>query len=151
MSIFASRTRQTIALPFDDPHTVTIQKLAGRQLEKAKEANQFASVESLKRMGGPAFQKELGALGDPAAVADLVAKQLANPLNGYDRYVVLQKGIVGWTCVDEAGAAIRVTPDAIDDLSEEAADFLARAILALTLPARDAAGKKTALSSSTAP
>lgn len=153
MSIFASRTREVVALPFDSPHTVTVQKLSGRHLEKAREASQFASVESLKRLGGPGFQRELAAAGgdDPAAVAALVAKQQANPLNGYDRYVVLQKGIIAWTCVDDAGAAIAVTPEAIDDLSEEAADFLARAIFELTLPARDAAGKKTELNSSIAP
>ena len=147
MTIFASRTQQTIALPFDEGQSVTIQKLSGRQLGKAREANQVAAVESLQRLGGATFQRELAASGggDPAVVAELLAKQRADPLNGYDRYVVLQKGIIAWTYEE------KVTPETVDDLSEEAADFLARAILELTLPARDAAGKKTAPSSSTAP
>jgi hypothetical protein len=143
MSIFASRTQQTITLPFDDertltgePHTVTIQKLAGRQLEKAKEASLATSIEGLKRLGGPAFQQELGALGDPAQTAALVAAAQADPLNGYDRYVVLQRGIVAWTY------EVPLTPAAIEDLSDEALEFLARAILALTLPARDGAAQK---------
>jgi hypothetical protein len=136
MSIFASRTQRVVEIPFDAPHTVTIQKLAGRQVEKAREANQFASADRLKGMGGAAFQRELGQLGDPVATAALVAKAQADPLNTYDRATVLQKGIKAWT-YEEA-----VTPETIDDLSDEAADFLARAILELTLPARDEASKK---------
>lgn len=145
MSIFASRTQQVLALPFDPPHTVTIQQLAGRQLEQARQASQAAAVATLQRMGGPAFQKELGGMGDPTAVAKLVAEAHADPLTGFDRDVVLLKGIKAWS-YDEP-----VTPSAIEDLREEAADFLARAILELTLPARDAAGKKTASGSSTGP
>jgi hypothetical protein len=142
MSIFASRTRRVVEIPFDAPHTVTIQKLAGRQVEKAREANQFASADRLKGMGGVAFQRELGQLGDPAATAALVAKAQADPLNTYDRATVLQKGIVAWTYEEPVGTPLLVTPEAIDDLSEEAADFLARAILELTLPARDEVSKK---------
>jgi hypothetical protein len=135
MSIFASRTQQTIDLPFDVPHTVTIQKLAGRHLEQAKQANQAAAVESLRRMGGATFQRELNAIGPSVVIADAVAKVQANPLSGYDRYVLLEKGIKAWTYVDDAGAVIPVTAAAIEDLDDEAIDFLARAVLQLTKPA----------------
>lgn len=144
MSIFASRTQRVVELPFDVPHTVTIQKLAGRQVEKAREANQFASAERLKGMGGVAFQRELGELGDPAATAVLIAKAQADPLNTFDRATVLQKGIVAWTYEEPVGVPLPVTVAAIDDLSEEAAEFLARAILELTLPPRDPTEKKSA-------
>lgn len=151
MSIFASRTQQVLPLPFDEPHTVTIQKLAGRMLEKARQVNQQASVDALRRMGGATFQRELGAVGDPAVVAAAVAKRQADPLHTYDRYVVLAKGITAWT-YDEALTPVEVVDEdgtktlriaAIDDLDEEAADFIARAIMALTRPARDEAEKKT--------
>lgn len=137
MSIFASRTQATIQIPFDEPHTVTIQKLSGRHLELAKEVHQSAALDTLKRIDLAGLQRELSAIGDSTAVAERVAKaQAADPLTTYDRLVVLQKGIVAW---DYAEA---VTPEAIDDLSEEAAAFLARAILDLTLPAPGEAGRK---------
>ena len=37
MSIFASQTRSTLPLPCDPPHTVTLQKLTGADLERAQE------------------------------------------------------------------------------------------------------------------
>lgn len=144
MSIFASRTQRTIAIPFDEPHTVTIQKLSGRQLEKAKEASQSAAVESLKRMGGAAFQRELAELGDAKATAERVAAAQADPLTSYDRLILLQRGIVAWTYPET------ITPEAVEDLSEEAADFLARAIVDLTLPGRDEASRKNDSGSSIA-
>ena len=128
MSIFASYTQQTVLIPFDAPETVTIRKLSGRQLEKCRESNQLASVEALKRMGGAALQRELAALSESTKMADLVATATADPLTSYDRLMVLQLGIVAWS-YSEA-----VTPGTIEDLSEEAAMFLAREILALTLP-----------------
>jgi hypothetical protein len=144
MSIFASRTQQTIAIPFDVPHTVTVQKLSGLQLEAAYAARLTASTETLKRMGGAAFRDDLAALGDSTAVAALVAQAQADPLTHYDRTTVLEKGIVGWSY---DGAPTRAL---IEDLSQEAATFLARAILALTLPPQDEASRKNASGSSTA-
>lgn len=128
MSIFASRTTQTIALPFDVPHTVTVQKLAGRHLQKAAMEKQVSAQAFVARMGGEAFRTQLAAVGDDKETAALVRKAQADPLNTYDRYVVLQKGIKAWS-YDEP-----VSEQAIEDLDEEAVDFLARAILQLTKP-----------------
>ncbi len=150
-SPFASYTQQTIAIPWDDPHTVTIRRLAGRHEQKARDVAQAASVAALKRLGGAAFQRELTQAGggDPAKVAALVAQRQADPLNGFDRYTVLAKGIVAWT-YDEPLTPVEVLEDdgtkawripAIDDLDDVAADWLARAIVAL-LPARDEAAQK---------
>lgn len=144
MSIFASRIQRVVEIPFDVPHTVTIQKLAGRHVEKAREAGQFASADRLKGMGGIAFQRELSALHSTASdeTAALVAKAQADPLNTYDRATVLQRGIVAWTYDEPLTRDADGRIPAIDDLSDEASDFLARAILELTLPARDEASKK---------
>ena len=49
---------------------------------------------------------------------------------------VLQRGVKAWTYAEP------VTPDALADLTEEAADFLAREILTLTLPEPGDAGTK---------
>lgn len=135
MSIFASRVQQTIELPFDPPHTVTVQKLSGRHLERAMQENQIAAAEFLRRMGGAAFQREL----NTAAVSDDdLARARANPFMRYDRGIILQRGIKAWSYPEPVSA------ETIDDLSEDAADFLARAILALTLPAEDRDAQKKA-------
>jgi hypothetical protein len=131
-SIFASRVRQTVELPFDPPHTVTIQKLSGRQREKASRESQFASAEYVQRMGGSAFKQQLAAL-DAETIAKAVA---ADPLLTLDRLTVLKAGIVGWSY------DLAVTPEAIEDLSEEASDFLARAIVGLTSNGTSAAAQK---------
>lgn len=142
MSIFASRTTKTIEILFDPPHVVTIVKLAGRHLERASQENTFGAVDTLKRLGGPAFQKELASVGDPEAQAAAVKKRQADPLNAYDPYVLLRFGIKAWTydeslvpvnVIEESGVSVsRIA--AIEDLDEEAVDFLAREILRLSKP-----------------
>ena len=135
MSIFASRVQKTLELPFDPPHTVTIQKLSGRHLERAMQENQIAAAEFLRRMGGAAFQQELTA----TVVSDEdMARARSNPFMRYDRGIILQRGIKAWSYPDPITAAT------VEDLSEEAADFLAREILALTLSAQEAAAQKEA-------
>ena len=129
MSIFATRVTKVITIPHDEPNTVTIQKLTGRHLERARQESQFKSVDDLKRMGGAAFQKELASLGTSEDQAKLIAKVQADPLNSFDAYTVLQKGIRAWTYERE------VTADAIEELDEDSALFLAREILRLTKPA----------------
>lgn len=141
-SPFASRHTEIVSLPSDPTESVTIRRLSGRALEQARQASQEASIAALKRMGGADFQRELAALGDATQTAALVAQAQADPLSGLDRYVVLQKGVVAWTYADPP------TPDALDDLSEEAADYLARKIVDITLPARDAAARKNGSGSS---
>jgi hypothetical protein len=127
MSIFASYVTRTVPLPFDEPHTVTIQKLSGKALAAARQAQVAASMDLVRSMGGATFGRELAAV-DPAAVDE--AK--ADPLRPYDRSTVLAKGVKAWTYEQPP------TPDRLDDLDEQAADFLFRAILELTLPNGDA-------------
>jgi hypothetical protein len=151
MSIFASRTTQTIPIPWDGPHTVTIRRLAGRHLERARQAEQVNSMKAVERLGGEQFRRALNDAGggDPAAVAALVAERRADPLFGLDRYTVLAHGIVSWTydepldavaTVDDEGQPQRRIP-ALDDLDDDAADLIARAIVALS-PRRDQAAQK---------
>src|SRR4029077_11748639 len=125
-------------------------------IERARQASQWASLRALKHMGGPAFQKELAALGDPAETAKRVEAVQADPLHGYDRYVVLYKGIKAWTypepltleeVLDDDGEKELRVP-AIDEQFDDAqVNFLARAILDLT-PRSDEASRKNAPSSS---
>lgn len=136
-----------LEVPGDAPHTVSVQRLNGRALERARQAAQFESVRVLKRMGGAAFQRELAATGErnPAAVATqiAIAKRRVDPLTWYDRYVVLYKGIKAWTypetltVVDEVnddGEKERRIPTIDDMFDDDQVNFLAREILKLTKP-----------------
>jgi hypothetical protein len=141
MSIFASYVTRTVELPFDEPHTVTIQKLSGKALAAARQARVAASMDLVKTMGGAAFGRELAQLttandGLAAAIEQETTANQTDPVRLYDRSTVLAKGVKAWT-YSEA-----IAPDRLDDLDEQAADFLFRAILDLTLP-NGAAEKKT--------
>ena len=133
MGIFASRIQQTIELPFDPPHTVTIRKLAGRHVETAKQEHHFALMTNVKRLGGLVeFRKTLTTVDDaPAQVADVQRDWT----RVFDRTVVLEKGIAAWSYDDPP------TAETIADLDDQASAFLFRAILELTFPNGDAQKK----------
>lgn len=156
-SIFAHRITKTIEVPFDPPHTVTIQALAGRHLQRAQQLNTVDSVKYFKQMGGPAFQKELqDAVGSQdsktieAAIEQEKEAKKADPLRGCDRYTVLAAGIKAWSydesltpaeTFDEDGVTKILRIPAILELTDAAADFLASEIMALT-PMRTEADRK---------
>jgi hypothetical protein len=129
MSIFASRATRTLEIPGDSPHTVTIQKLAGRHLAQAMLENQLHSIDTFRKMGGAQFQKELNAIRDDAKAdaAKPVEPTVADPMAGYDRDVLMQHGIVSWSYPETVA-------DMLPDLTDEAADFFAREILKLSKP-----------------
>jgi hypothetical protein len=182
VSIFASRVTKTIPIPFDPPNDVTIQRLAGRHLGEAMLENQLHSIDTFRQMGGAKFQKELNEIrSEPPAKDDGSVKTpsptppVADPLAGYDKYVLMKHGIVSWSydeslkpelvndeeselfaeavrkfadLVDKKGKLTdvtlslsesmkksRVAIKAIEDLTDEAADFFAREILKLSKPA----------------
>ena len=136
MSIFASRTQKILDVPNDPPHTVTIQKLAGRHVEHARQERQFELMAFANRAGGTAaLRRELAATPD-APAPDQVAALQRDPARLYARSVVLEKGIKAWTYEEPP------TPDTIADLDADAAEWLFTAILELTFP-NGAAQKKT--------
>ena len=138
MSIFASYVTRTVTIPGEDPETVTIQKLTGKALAAARQVQITASMDWIRTMGGAAFQRELAAaVADGADAADGAVQKAvekerearqADPLRQYDRSTVLEKGVKAWTYQEP------LTPDTLADLTDDAADFLAREILTLTLP-----------------
>jgi hypothetical protein len=136
MSIFASRIQQTIDVPDDPPHTVTIRKLAGRHVERVRQAQQFASVAAVMKVGGPAEFRKYAPI---AADADQVAEARRDPAQLYSsesaRSLILEKGITAWSYDDP------VTPETIGDLDIERREWLLHAILDLTFP--NGAEKKT--------
>jgi hypothetical protein len=137
-SPFASHTTSDpIPLPFDPPHTVTVRKLTGREIEAAAAAHrgQFASNNPRR---WPTLLKR--ALEHGAADPE-VTRALADPLLGYDRYALVRSGLVAWSypqavkpLLVATGTTAAVTLDAIEDLDDEAVDFIATEVLRLTKP-----------------
>lgn len=132
MSIFASYVTKIVPLPFDEPHAVTIQKLSGKHLAAARQASVVASMDLVRSMGGATIGQEVAAVA--AQLPDQVAAVQADPMKRYDRSTVLVHGVKAWT-YQEA-----ITADTLADLTDDAAEFLAREILTLTLP--NGAGEK---------
>jgi hypothetical protein len=136
--MFASQTQDTIPIPFDPPHTVTVRKLTGRELEAAQAAHRDSLTTGNPRSWAALFRRGLqkGA-SDPD-----VLKAIADPLTGYDRYVMVRAGLLAWSypqsitpvTVKVEGKPDRIV-DAIDDLDDEGVDFIATEILRLTKPA----------------
>lgn len=130
MSIFASHTRQTIPIPFDAPHTVTIQKLAGKDVDAAQLDHMAGVVTGRGRNWAVRFLELARA---NAATEKDARKVLDDPLSGYDRLALVKRGVKAWT-YEVDGTAKPITDAAIDDLDDEALEFLARAVLQLTKP-----------------
>jgi len=138
MSIFASRTTLTLDIPFDLPHTVTIQKLAGRHLAKAHQAYMAGLFSEVQERGGAKVQKDMQQLfgGDAeqtdeekAEAKTQIEKVKNDPLNGYDKYTLVQAGVKAWSY------DVKVSPEAIDDLDDDAVTFFATEIMRVTKPA----------------
>lgn len=126
MSIFASDSTATVDLPFDAPHTVTIQKLTGRDLERAQAEHLAAFTSGRSPRGWQAlFQK---AIREGTATPALLEQGQRDPLAGLDRTAVVRGGLTGWSYEKP------VSPEAIADIDDEALEFLATEIMRLTKP-----------------
>lgn len=137
--MFASWTQQTVAVPFDPPHTVTIRKLTGHEHDAAAEAHRTSLAGSNPRLWPATFRRALekGA-SDPA-----VLQAIADPLTGYDRFAIVRAGLLAWsypmpvkrTETTATDSKVVTVVDAINDLDDEGVDFIATEILRLTKPA----------------
>jgi hypothetical protein len=131
MSIFASQTRQRVPLPFDVPHTVTLQKLSGKDLDAA----QFEHMAGIQTGHGRNWAQRFLRLAAAGLASQADAqKVLDDPLSGYDRLALAKAGVKAWT-YEDGGTPKPVTDAAIEDLEDEALEFIARTVLQLTKPA----------------
>lgn len=146
-SPFASRTVATLPIPFDPPHEVTLQKLAGRHLEKAETAAQAKWIQTMDAKGGVKKQREILKAfkdeEDDKPKSDTPEpepeKESVDPLAGLDPYTVCRFGIKSWT-YDES---LKEEPDpetdsmrvrAIDDLGPDELKWFATEVMRLTKP-----------------
>lgn len=132
MSIFASHTQKTLPLAMDVPHTVTIQKVSGKDLE----AVQFAHLLGVQTGRGRNWATKFMQLAGSGQATEADAKKvLDDPLSGFDRIALVKAGLKAWTYTDAAGAPKSITDAAMADLDDEALEFIATEILRLTKPA----------------
>lgn len=144
MSIFASQTQSDpIPIPFDPPHTVTVRKLTGREIEAAQRGHATSVAEGDARTWSARFRRILeGSVSDRVAIEQAIT----DPLTGFDRFALLV-GVVAWsyphplrhkpgrTVPATTAAAQPPAIDPIDDLDDEAVDFFATEVLRRTKPA----------------
>lgn len=140
---FASQSQSDpIPLPFDPPHTVTVRKLTGRECDAAQQAHAVAVSGGGARHWATTFRRMLeGSLSDKVQVEQAIR----DPLTGYDRYSLVRSGLVSWSYPQPTkparvpatsnGSFTVPGPDAVDDLDDEAVDFIATEVLRRTKPA----------------
>jgi hypothetical protein len=140
-SPFASHTvSDPLPLPCDPPHTVTVRKLTGREIEAAQEAHRGAMATGSARSWAAAFRRML----EHGASDPEVRAAIRDPLTGYDRFALVRSGLVAWsyplpirrqeTTATGTNGTVTVV-DAVEDLTDEAVDFIATEALRLTKPA----------------
>lgn len=130
MSIFASQTQsEPIPIPFDAPHWIVVRKLTGRECDEARAAHATGLAAGGSRLWATKFRRILeGSLADKADVEQAIA----DPLTGYDRFALVRAGLVSWSYEH---AIKDGKPWRLDDLDDEAVDFIATEVLRLTKPA----------------
>lgn len=135
MSVFASRTIKVLALPSDPNQTVTIQKLAGRHIKKARQEQVAVAFEQFTRMGGQKAFKQSEAVDEnsKAETAAQVKAVADDPMQKYDHVIVMKSAVKSWTLLDDDGTVVPLSPEAIEDLDEETSAWLTREILQLSV------------------
>jgi hypothetical protein len=142
MSVFTHRVQKTIAIP-GTPFDAVIRKLNPKHLEAAAMAEQIKVFTMPDAVGGAVKFKELKKLFEltPEERAEVAARKAASPapdapadpLEGYDRVTLVDKGLVSWTA-DEPIETPAQKRAAIEELDEETLDTLAREVLKLARP-----------------
>jgi hypothetical protein len=132
-SPFASLTvSDRIPLPFDAGQWIQVRKLTGRECERAQEAHRGSLATSNPRTWAATFRRAL----EKGATDPEVLQAIRDPLTGYDRFVLIRCGLVAWSYpqslqpMHTGGNVV-----AIEDLDDEAIDFIATEVLRLTKPA----------------
>jgi hypothetical protein len=130
-----------VPLPFDEGQWVQVRKLTGREIEAAADAHRSGLTSGSARAWPAIFRRAI----EKGASDPVVLKALADPLTGYDRFALVRSGLVAWSYpqsvtpiaakAGKPGAAAVEASDAIEDLDDEAVDFIATEILRLTKPA----------------
>ncbi len=139
MGLFAADTTITVDLPFDPPHTATIQKLSGWKLGRAQKAFFNELVADVQDRGGAQVQKDMEVLfaKDPDEAQAQVEAVKKDPLNGHDRITLIGLGVKSISSLPEwssMGPNERMEI-AREQFDADVVDFFATEVLKLTKPA----------------
>lgn len=108
MGLLASiRATATVPIPFAEPHEVTVQKLAGRHMQKAKLAYQITWLAEVEAKGGVKKQKqrlkdwtEDDPKDEPEPKQEQDEDDEPDPLAGLDPYTLCRFGVKSLTSDD---------------------------------------------------
>lgn len=136
-------TRDNVPIPHEPGEWMSFRKLSWRKLEEAGNAVSDDAIAKIKVMGGEAFKAiqdlvdarerkdktaEAAAEKEIGESLDEAEQKVKDPLNKYDRGVLLRKGIIDWSYEGD-----KPTVENTDDLDEETAVWAARQILDLAM------------------
>lgn len=113
---------EQIPMPNDPASWIKVRKLTGKQYEKAQDVHRAKFAVSSDRWAG--FFRATATNPD----SEDVQRILSDPMTGHDRYALAKEGLVEWSferAIDDA---------AIDELDDDAIDFIAREVLKLAKP-----------------
>ena len=122
--MFSSKVTKEVKTPSTPSYTVTIKALSGRAKERCQQATIGKAAEMMQSVGGSAIFEQIRQMGGEQAVKDQVEER--DPKAAFDREQTLIDGVVKWS------AKPPVTPDTLNDLEAETADFLFVEILRLS-------------------
>lgn len=126
--MFASKITKVVPLPSDPSVAVTIRKLSWLQRQDAQRESQKRSRQDIRDVGGiEEFKKLLSAVQSDAPETP-AEPTTPDPLATHDLLTVLVCGVKAWSVPEP------VNKDTLSDLSADDAEFLAREVLALSLP-----------------
>jgi hypothetical protein len=125
--IFASRVQKTVEIPHDPPHTALIQKLPRRHFLTAGKKQQATLISDIRAQFGTNWQQEIDGFKSRKHQPD-VENAAKDPLLQFDVDTLLTYGVKAWTYDQEPNE------EALADLDQETAEYLAREVLRLSAP-----------------
>jgi len=131
--MFASAVRSQVTI---GDVAVTIQKLSWKSLEHAADIQTERALGALAKIGGAAASQQLQNRAETKASLTIEQQREAR-YRSYDRNAVLKAGVKSWTSAAKL-------PAALDDLDDDTAELLHRAILDLSLPSLEPGAEEAA-------
>lgn len=120
--MLVNKSVRRVDLPHEPGQWVEVRPLSWADSVAAKKAASEATLHAFRDLGTD-FLSQLQSLQSAPSPADAAEPAPANPLAGYDRRIVLERGLVAWS-YDEP-----VTPENISLLDEQTAEVAALAIV----------------------
>lgn len=148
MALVTKITR-ILEVPHEPGETITIRHLSARQLEEAREARVNAAIDRMRHQGAELVKVFHDAgreqLEKAAGVkSEDVDAALEDPLNDYDRFTLLMHAVVDWTYEQKVPKNPFDRKELIGELDEVTVDWLAREVLAFSIPDRSEGATKNA-------